>query len=326
MRIHIGQGVTAAILALALPALVSGVILSADRPAEKEQSPSFTQTHDVTYNTINISSTIRVQMEDGDVQNMELEKYVVSVVLREMPASFESEALKAQAVVARTYTLKRKTAGGKHIGADICTDSTCCQAYCTEEEFLINGGTTEELNKVKDAVSATKDLVLVYNGTLIEATYFSCSGGMTEDATAVWGSYIPYLQAVESPGEEFAAHYTDTVSFSTDEFENLLEADLDDYPETWIESISYTPGGGVKSIRICGMDYDGTQIRKKLNLRSTAFIITAVGNTVTVTTKGFGHRVGMSQYGAEAMAINGKNYADILSHYYPGTALEILNN
>lgn len=326
MRIHFGQGIAAAVITLVLPALVSGLILSADRTDEQKDTPSFAQTQQSTYNTLSGSEMICVQMKDGIIQDMELEKYVVSVVLQEMPASFEQEALKAQAVVARTYTMKRKAAGGKHIGADICTDSTCCQAYCSEEDYLSKGGTKEELDKVKKAVLDTKDLVLVYNGALIEATYFSCSGGMTEDATAVWGSYIPYLQAVESPGEEFADHYTDTVLFSIEEFENLIEMDLNDYPETWIESVSYTPGGGVKTIRICGIDYDGTQIRKKLNLRSTAFIMTALGNTVTVTTKGFGHRVGMSQYGAEAMALNGKNFTEILAHYYAGTTLEILDN
>lgn len=326
MRIHFGQGITAAVLVLALPALISGLILSTDRTDEQKETSSFAQTQDSTYNTECGPEMICVQMENGVIQKMELEKYVVSVVLQEMPASFEPEALKAQAVVARTYTLKRKAAGGKHIGADICTDSTCCQAYCSEEDYLSNGGTADELEKVKNAVFDTKDLALVYNGALIEATYFSCSGGMTEDATAVWGSHIPYLQAVESPGEEFAEHYTDTVMFSTDEFEILMETELNDYPETWIESVSYTPGGGVKTIRICGIDYDGTQIRKKLNLRSTAFIMTALGNTVTVTTKGFGHRVGMSQYGAEAMALNGKKFTEILAHYYPGTKLELLNN
>ncbi len=325
MRIHWGQVLMIVFLVAALPALTFALFFRGDRLQENENTPSFMQTQDNTDVPQNESLNIFVQMADGSIQNMDLEEYIISVVLREMPASFEPEALKAQAIVARTYTLKRRAAGGKHTGAVVCTDSTCCQAFCSPEEFLSNGGTREDLDKVMLAVKATKDQVLTYKGEFIEATYFSCSGGMTEDAAAVWGAHIPYLQAVESPGEEFASYYTDTVSYSADEFEELLDTKLNEYPETWIESISYTPGGGVKSIRICGNEYDGTELRKMLDLRSTAFIITAVGDTVTITTKGFGHRVGMSQYGAEAMAVKGKTYVEILAHYYRGTQLEILN-
>lgn len=326
MRIYFRWVVLIVCLVVVLPMLFYTIFFRDRQERGGGDAPSFTQIENPTQNIQNNNCRIFVQMSDGSIQGMDLDEYIVAVVLREMPASFEQEALKAQAVVARTYTLKRKSAGGKHTGADVCTDSTCCQAYCSEDDFLTNGGVQDELEKVKAAVMDTKDQVLTYNGAYIEATYFSCSGGMTEDAAAVWGAQIPYLQAVESPGEEFASHYTDTVLFSVEEFENLMGAVLSDYPETWIESISYTPGGGVKTIRICGTDYDGIQIRKKLNLRSTAFIITAVGNTVTITTKGFGHRVGMSQYGAEAMAVNGRTYIEILEHYYPGTRLEIMDN
>lgn len=265
--------------------------------------------------------TVRVKLSDGTVVDMELEKYITGVVLQEMPADFELEALKAQAVVARTYTCRRQQSSPKHDDADICTDSNCCQGYCAETDFQKKGFTEAQFEKVTKAVEDTRGQVLFYNGELIEATYFSCSGGMTEDAKAVWGSDVPYLQATKSPGEEQAAHYSDTVRFSVDDFQAILGEEFSGAPESWFRDVVYTEGGGVESIRIAGKLYTGIQLRTALDLRSTAFVMTAVGNTVTVTTKGFGHRVGMSQYGAEAMAVAGSDYLQILSHYYVGTEL-----
>lgn len=264
----------------------------------------------------------KISVKTADqVEQMELEAYLVGVVLQEMPTSFEEEALKAQAVVARTYTLKRLESGGKHEDAVICTDSSCCQGYCSPEEYLSEDGKKEQLNKVMNAVFNTAGQVLIYNGELIEATYFSCSGGQTEDAKAVWGSEIPYLQSTESPGEEKATHYVDTVKFTLDEFAKCLDLKLDGEPESWISKTTYTQGGGVDTMYICGQEYKGTTLRQKLGLRSTAFAISIVSSTVTITTKGYGHRVGMSQYGAEAMAVQGKPYTEILSHYYQNTQL-----
>jgi len=250
---------------------------------------------------------------------MKLEDYIVCVLLAEMPSEFEQEALKAQAVAARTYTLKRQQAGNKHENAAVCTDASCCQAYCPEEDFLVSGESTEALNKMKNAVLSTAGQVLTYDGALIEATYFSCSGGRTEAAVAVWGSEVAYLQAVDSPGEENASHYMDTVSFTLQEFADKMGVELSG---SWLGKITYTDGGSVETITIGSKQFKGTEMRQKLGLRSTAFVITPVGDKVTITTKGFGHRVGMSQYGAEAMAVQGKTYAEILAHYYPGTVLE----
>lgn len=261
---------------------------------------------------------ILVQTEDGQVVPMELEIYLAGVLLGEMPADFEPDALKAQAVVARTYTLKSQ----KHGAASVCTDSTCCQAYCTETAYLEKGHTQQELDKIRSAVLETAGMVLTYEGQLIDATYFSCSGGRTEDAQAVWGADVPYLQAVDSPGEEAATHYIDTVTFTTAEFQTKLNAELTGTPGSWIGTVTYTDGGGVDTIYIGGSCYSGKAVRQLLGLRSTAFVMTATGDTVTVTTKGYGHRVGMSQYGAEAMAASGSTYDEILAHYYPGTELE----
>lgn len=263
-----------------------------------------------------------VQLSDGQQELMDEDTYITCVVLAEMPASFNLEALKAQAVVARTYALKRGTAGKKHVNGAVCTDHTCCQAYCTPEDYLNKGGTRESVDKIRDAVTQTHGQVLLFEGNLIDATYFSCSGGRTEDAVAVWGADIPYLQAVDSPGEEDASHYMQTVTFTEEQFQKMLGVSIAGRPESWIGPVTYTDGGGVDTIRIGDKSYQGTTVRQLLGIRSTAFVISAVGDTITVTTKGYGHRVGMSQYGANAMAETGKDCAEILAHYYQGTSLQ----
>lgn len=263
--------------------------------------------------------TINVLCEDGSVQEMELESYLVGVLLAEMPATFEVEALKAQAVVARTYTL-RSQERKKHDNADLCTDSTCCQAYTSPELLQAEDIKAEDLAKVRNAVEETLGQILTYNGQIIEATYYSCSGGKTEDALAVWGTDIPYLQSVSSPGEENAVHFEDSVSFTPEQLRGLLS--LPATGQLKFEDMTFTTGGGVKEVTICGAKFQGTEIRKLLNLRSTAFTITNADNEITFHTRGYGHRVGMSQYGADAMAVLGSSYREILQHYYPGTILE----
>ena len=268
---------------------------------------------------------ISVLMPDGEVCVIDAESYVVGVLLGEMPMDFDIEALKAQAVVARTYSLRRFTVAPKHAGNSVCTDPACCQDYCSVEEYLQNGGNESGVHKARSAASATAGQVLTYNDLLIEATYFSCSGGRTEDALAVWGTEIPYLQAVDSPGEENATHHTDSISISAKEFASRLNLQLSGNPANWFGKTTYTSGNGVDTMVIGGVTFKGTQLRQMLGIRSTAFTLTPVGDTVHIFTKGFGHRVGMSQYGAEAMAVGGSNYEEILSHYYPGTRLITYN-
>lgn len=321
--------------ALALGLLAPGIVVSVfgrkhtdklpgtTAPPEAEASTPSTQADAVTQPRD--TRTLAVRTADGTVCEMDLESYLTGVVLGELPADFETETKKAQAVVARTYTLRSATRGGKHDDCDVCTDSACCQSYRSEADYLASGGTEEALASARQAVQSTAGLTLTYDGELIEATYFSCSGGRTEDAVAVWGTDVPYLRATDSPGEENATHYMDTVRFTLDAFQQALGRTIDGYPEAWIGEVQYTNGGGVAQIEIGGTSYPGTEVRKLLNLRSTAFTITALGDTVTVTTKGFGHRVGMSQYGADAMAATGADYAEILAHYYPGTELSAWN-
>lgn len=253
---------------------------------------------------------------------MDLEEYVRGVVLAEMPASFENEALKAQAVAARTYTLRVLSMGGRHTPGAICIDSYCCQAYISDADFLLETGTSLDWEKVKQAVEDTAGMVLTYNGKLIDATYFSCSGGRTEDAAAVWGSDVPYLQAVDSPGEEGASVYENEKYFSAAEFAQRLGRILDGTPDQWFGQVTKTDGNGVATMVIGGITYTGTQLRSLLGLRSTAFTVAADAKGITLITKGYGHRVGMSQYGAEAMAVQGSNYQQILAHYYRGTVID----
>ena len=264
---------------------------------------------------------IDVKIDDQNIVSMDMEAYILGVVLGEMPASFETEAIKAQAVVARTFAAYSIEMSNKHSDCDICTDSNCCQSYIDPEVYTQKIGSTNDVDRFRTAIMDTAGECLWYAGSLIEATYFSCSGGKTEDAEAVWGTDVPYLKSQDSPGEEKSVHFLNTVNFSANEFQNKLGIKLQGLPGTWIKKVTYTQGGGVDTIQIGSKIYKGTQIRKLLGLKSTAFIITAAGDSVTITTKGFGHRVGMSQYGADAMAVKGNTYDQILSYYYPGTYL-----
>lgn len=307
----------AVVLGMLMPGLILNIVTYSSRRYVSESNPTAPTVHTQTEALI-----IPVLTNDGWVEDMELEEYLTGVVLAEMPASFEEEALKAQAVVARTYTLRAHNGKGKHDGASVCTDSACCQAYRSEENYFTEGGSMESVDKVREAVEDTYGLVLTYQGELIEATYFSCSGGSTEDALAVWGTDVPYLKAVSSPGEEDATYYTDSVSFSQSEIEDKLQLELQEDSAAWFGDVSYTSGGGVDTMVIGGKTFEGTELRQLLGLRSTAFSVTVEGATVTFHTRGFGHRVGMSQYGADAMAVSGCSFEEILQHYYQGTALE----
>lgn len=313
---------TALLLGVLVPSLAlwfgTALMDIPDEEPEPEQTHPPAQVQEVPDYEIPVRTGDRVEIQN-------LEEYLVGVVLAEMPASFEEEALKAQAVVARTYTMRANFSGGKHGDGSVCTDYACCQAYISPDDYLEQGGSADGLEKIRGAVSLTAGLVLTYEDKLIEATYFSCSGGSTEDALAVWGTDYPYLQATQSPGEEHAAHYTDTVTFTPQQFQQALGVFLLGSPSTWFGAVTYTEGGGVDTMQIGGAVYRGTELRKLLNLRSTAFTVSA-GENITVITRGYGHRVGMSQYGADAMAMTGKTYEEILAHYYKGTVIAALGS
>lgn len=318
MRKYWKEILLALVLGLALPWAVAAAGMKSPVPATEITA---TETMETTAAHMEATDRTLKVLQEGQVTEMDLDEYLTGVLLGEIPADFEPETKKAQAVVARTYALRCAGGHSKHPEADVCTDAACCQGYRTPEDYLASGGTQEAIDSAAEAVTATHGQVLTYEGTLIEATYFSCSGGRTEDAVAVWGTDVPYLRSTDSPGEENAIHYMDTVTFSSEEFQDLLGADLPGLPGNWFGAITYTDGDGVDTIDIGGETYSGTAIRKALGLRSTAFVISGVGDSVIVTTKGFGHRVGMSQYGADAMAASGSTYAEILAHYYAGTVL-----
>ena len=260
------------------------------------------------------------------VVTMELDTYLVGVLLGEMPAYFEEEALMAQAVVARTYTLYHQVRRDKHAGGAVCTDPGCCQAYVSETVYVERGGSEADVEKTRKAVAATAGWVMTYEGMYIDATYFSCSDGRTEDALAVWGEEIPYLQSVESPGENEAENYRHTVTFTAEEFQALLGRNLSGSPGSWLGAVTYTKGGGVATMVLGGKTYTGTQLRQLLGLNSMAFTMKAEGDSIFVTTSGKGHRVGMSQEGAEVMAASGSTWQEILTHYYQGIRIDKLED
>lgn len=253
---------------------------------------------------------IRV-LQEGRISSMSLRDYLIGVLAAEMPSDFPPEALKAQAVAARTFTL-HQIGACKHPEGAVCTDSRCCQ-----------GWSPERFDSVITAVDATDGLVAVYDGKLIDATFFSCSGGRTEDAEAVWGGDVPYLQSVESPGEESAPRYADSVELEPAYFAETIsraypEADFTGAPETWLGKITRTEGGGIDTALIGGVPVSGRTLRRLFSLRSTDMELVMEDNAVTIITHGFGHRVGLSQYGAKAMAEDGKDFTEILLHYYEG--------
>lgn len=304
------------LIAIWLGMIVPGIVLNAfvlKQRHKQAQQISIVQAEEV----VERGPFVSIQTENDDSLEMELDEYLTGVVLAEMPAAFHEEALKAQSVAARTYTWKAHTTGGKHGNGSICTDASCCQAYITEETYLSCGGTTENLEKVRKAVVSTSPFVLAYEGELIEATYFSSSGGSTEEAVAVWGSDYPYLQAVSSPEKTMYG----TVIYAKPELEQRLKITLSENPEDWFGAVTYTKGGGIASMEIGGETFTGTYLRSMLGLRSTDFTVETDGTNITITTRGYGHRVGLSQYGANAMAEAGSAWQMILQHYYPGTTL-----
>ena len=258
-------------------------------------------------------SSVTVHLTDRD--DMALDAYLQRVLLGEMPAFFEPEALKAQAVAARTYTVKHRE---KHNGK-LCTDSTCCQAFC--EDGVFAAFSEEDRERAAAAVRETDGLVLTYAGALIDATFFSCSGGRTEEALAVWGTDVPYLCSVASPGEEAAQYDRDSVTFSRETLEAALDISLGEDKGSWVGAATFTEGGGVEAMELGGQRFTGVYLRKALGLRSTAFTVTVEEGGLRFDTRGYGHRVGLSQYGANAMASDGADFQTILSHYYPGTIL-----
>lgn len=269
-----------------------------------------------TNNTTNSSvSEITVYRSNGSVINLNMTDYLIGVVSSEMPASFNLEALKAQSVLARTYALKAKQTGKK------LTDTVSTQNYIDIDQMKNKWGNSFNIyyNKIKNAVQNTNGEYLSYNGNYIEALYHSTNNGKTESSFDVFGNYYPYLISVSSEYDKNASSYLRTISMPLDTISNKLGLSLNN--DSVISILSYTDGGNIKEININGNNFSGKKVRELLGLRSADFDIGISDNNANITTRGYGHGVGMSQYGANGMANAGYSYKDILSHYYPGATL-----
>lgn len=275
--------------------------------------------------------TLRVL--DGDaVTEMALADYLVGVTAAEMPASFEPEALKAQAVAARTYTLYKLISGSNHGDtADLCTDSTCCQAYISIEDARANWGAEADAceEKIRTAVADTDGEAILYGGVPILAVFHASSAGLTRAAGQVWQSDLPYLQPVDSP--ESAAvipNYYSRVEFAPEVLrEKLLAripaADLSGDRKGWLKNAVRDSAGSVETIEVGGVTVKGGTVRAALGLRSACFEWELQDGSFVFFVTGHGHGVGLSQYGANAMAAAGADYRDILTHYYTGVTVAV---
>lgn len=273
--------------------------------------------------------TLRV-LQGGQVTEMGLEDYLVGVVRAEMPASFEPDALKAQAAAARTYTLYKMRTGSSHAdAADICTDSTCCQAYIEETAALANWGEQAEEYREKTvrAVAETAGQVILYGGEPVLAVFHSSSAGLTRPAGEVWSSDLPYLQAVSSAetGTEVPDYYS-RAEFSAEGFKKAVlaaypEADLSGSIGSWLKNAQRDAAGSVQSVEVGGLTLRGNSLRTALGLRSACFEWDVQDGRIVFYVTGYGHGVGLSQYGANQMAKAGADWRDILLHYYSGVTV-----
>ena len=251
---------------------------------------------------------------------MSMAAYLPHAVAAEMPVSFGPEALKAQAVAARTYVL---ASGSRHPDADVCTDSGCCLAFRTEDELRALWGADYDANMaaVTAAITATDGEILTYEGKPIQAVFHASSAGSTEDSAAVW-SPQPYLVAVASPETaETVPELVSTVVFPPDELAALLGLNDTGAPETWLVDAERDDADRVRYLRIAGQSLSGAFVRSALGLRSTDFFVRFEDGAFVFTVAGYGHGVGMSQTGAKLLASEGWTYDEILAHYYPGTEL-----
>ena len=278
---------------------------------------------------------IKVYMhEQGNIVEMHLENYIAGVVAAEMPAEFELEALKAQAVAARTYAVKSMLIfGGSGVanqpGADVSTDYRQSQAFLSREKLKERWGASDERYwaKISRAVAETRGQVITYNGEFINAVFHSTSGERTASAKEVWGFDYPYLMSVPCSWDQTAPRYSDRKEFALTEIEQLLGAETQVVAAVQNGSgatqvIETTDSGRIGQIRIGSKVLSGLTIRDKLELRSTNFKIEIQGPKMIFNTIGYGHGVGLCQYGANGMAKAGHEYRQIITNYYTGVAIK----
>ncbi len=300
---------------------------------QNEQKQENTQEEQVSYDYKQYNIIKLYHAKTSQIEEVPIDEYLYGVVSAEMPASFEIEALKAQAVVARTYTIyKIQNNSGKHGSADICDDSTCCQAWISKEDRLNKWEETSRQSnwgKIVNAVDSTKGKIVTYEGKPINAFFHSNSGGKTETTLNVWGGDgYPYLQSVTTSGEDTYSQYQSEVTLSKEDFINKIKEKHNDFSidfndENCIQILEYTEGNRVKIVKIGNLNLSGVEVRTLLGLKSANFTINIEGDNIKFLVLGYGHGVGMSQTGADSMAKQGSNYEDIIKHFYTG--VEIVN-
>lgn len=275
--------------------------------------------------TVNLLHT-----ETGEVETLNLDEYLYGVVSAEMPANYEEEALKAQAIVARTYTIYKINNGGKHANADICDNSSCCQAWISKENRFAKWNEADReanWNKIVSAVNATTGQVVTYNGEPINAFFHSNSGGTTETVSNVWGGTdYPYLQSVATSGEEGYTQYASNVTLSKEEVLQKIQekypgAEINFEEENPIQILEYTESGRVRTIKFGNTNISGVEARTIFGLKSANFSV-EIGDTITFNVVGNGHGVGLSQTGADAMAKQGATAEQIIKHYYTNVEIQ----
>lgn len=254
-----------------------------------------------------------------------LEDYVAGVVAAEMPADFELEALKAQALTARTYIvkqmIKKQNIADLPKGA-VVSDTQMHQVFLNDQELQKKWKSdyTWKMKKIKEAVQATQGQILTFENNPIEAQFFSTSNGFTENSEDYWANSLPYLRSVESPWDEASPKFLNQITLPVTVFEKKLGVNLGSNGSVGTV-LARTDGKRIEQIEISGKKFTGREIREKLDLKSSDFTWKRIEDKIVITTKGYGHGVGMSQYGANGMAKEGKNYKDIVTHYYKGVEI-----
>lgn len=269
-------------------------------------------------------------LDNGTARTVTMAEYLPGVVAGEMPAAFDMQALRAQAVAARTYTLYHMEQGrAAHPGVAVCDDPGCCQVWQEEPALREKWGVDYDyyMDRILTAVESTSGQYLSYNDAPILACFHSSSPGRTQTSQRLWGQELPYLVSVSSPETaETVPNLVSTVELSPEEFRTLAEAALPqaafpDQPDQWLGERILDDSGRVASQRIGSEAVPGTTVRDIYGLRSACFAVEWTGRSFLFTVSGYGHGAGMSQYGANVMAKNGSDYTEILAHYYPGTEL-----
>ena len=268
---------------------------------------------------------VSVLFADGVVRQVGLESFLVGVLAAEMPASFAPEALKAQAIAARTYILRHTAEFGRprHANADVCANPDHCQAYLSVDDLRVRWGANfdQHYQAIAQAVAETRGLVLFYDGQLAEALYSSTCGGHTQSAADLWGRDVPYLQAVNCAWDSHAPRFIATLVLGLQEAGVALN--VNPYALRSMYA-TYTMGGAIDRLSVDGRQFSGLELRQALGLNSATVSWLIDGEEILFSTLGFGHGVGLCQYGADCMAQNGYTAADILRHYYQGISIKRL--